>query len=471
MSKKTLYSIPKINTANGDLSKRWYVYFSFRNPETGKMKRMSNIYGRVNSFKTKEARLFVLKIYRKRLLHFLKLGYNPFEDNTQLYQNLQKESLSKPIVEENKEKPKIVNNLSTDGEQQLQQIIDKLKEVVITVKDNTDLLYSESKQVLFNQHQNWKNEDKPLEESETTKMFFSEAFDFALELKQKEVSKTTLNDYKRKIKKFLGWLEINQPKKKYIDQIKRKDILDFLNSILLKTSPRTRNNYKSDLSSVFQVLKNNELVKENYLKTVKTLNTKPEKNKRYTNQQQKEIFIYLEKEDPLLLLYIQFIYYGFMRPLEVSRLKIKDIDLENRTMQFQSKTNKVQTKRIPEILIKKLPVLSHLNQDDFLFTPEKIGGDWIANEYNRRDHFTKRFSKIVKNQFNLKENYGLYSFRHTAVTRLYNNLKNEMTEYEARSKLMPITGHKTMIALEKYLRDIEADLPEDYSDLFNIETL
>ncbi|WP_445711972.1 hypothetical protein [Flavobacterium sp.] len=30
------FSTPTIYTANDDLSKRWYVYFSFRNPESGK---------------------------------------------------------------------------------------------------------------------------------------------------------------------------------------------------------------------------------------------------------------------------------------------------------------------------------------------------------------------------------------------------------------------------------------------------
>ena len=38
---KKNYSTPKIYDANGDLSKRWYVYFSFRNPETGKLKRVT----------------------------------------------------------------------------------------------------------------------------------------------------------------------------------------------------------------------------------------------------------------------------------------------------------------------------------------------------------------------------------------------------------------------------------------------
>ena len=36
--KKKIFSPPKIYTANGDLSKRWYVYFSYRNPETGKLR-------------------------------------------------------------------------------------------------------------------------------------------------------------------------------------------------------------------------------------------------------------------------------------------------------------------------------------------------------------------------------------------------------------------------------------------------
>ncbi|WP_435416608.1 tyrosine-type recombinase/integrase [Polaribacter aestuariivivens] len=469
MSDKKLYSIPKINTSNGDVSKRWYVYFSFRNPTTGKMKRMSNIYGKVNSFKTKEAKLSLLKIYRKRLLHLLKQGYNPFEDNSELYQNLQQKRAVKPIVEEKKQETITNDNLEIDEQNQLQQIINKLKEVVVTVKDNTDLLHSESIQILQNGQQQLKNKNFTIEDSEENKMLLSDAFDFALGLKQREVSKTTFIGYKGKVKKLLLWLAKNQVEKKYIHQIKRKDILDFLNSVLLNTSPRNRNNYRVDLSSVFQVLKNNELVQENYLKTIKVLNSKPQKHKRYSNQQLKEIFKYLEKEDSLLLLYIQFIYYGFMRPLEVSRLKIKDINLENRTIQFQSKTNKSQTKRIPQILLNKIPVLSKLKQDDFLFTPEKIGGDWSANEYNRRDHFTKRFSKLVKNHFNLKENYGLYSFRHTAITNLYHNLKSEKTEYEAKSKLMTITGHKTIIALEKYLRDIDADLPDDYSDLFNTD--
>ena len=52
---KKSYSTPKIYTAHGNLEKRWYVYFSFRNPETGKLDRQQNIYGTANRHNSREA--------------------------------------------------------------------------------------------------------------------------------------------------------------------------------------------------------------------------------------------------------------------------------------------------------------------------------------------------------------------------------------------------------------------------------
>ena len=65
---KVLFSEPKIYDADGDLSKRWYVYFSFRDPENGKLKYVTPFYGYANKYITKEARLSVLVTYRNVLL-------------------------------------------------------------------------------------------------------------------------------------------------------------------------------------------------------------------------------------------------------------------------------------------------------------------------------------------------------------------------------------------------------------------
>ena len=105
-----------------------------------------------------------------------------------------------------------------------------------------------------------------------------------------------------------------------------------------------------------------------------------------------------------------------------------------------------------------------MNPKDFLFTPERIGGEWDIDEINKRDAFSKRF-KVVKNHFGLGKEYGLYSFRHTSITKLYRQFRKNMSAFEAKSHLKLITGHTTMTALEQYLRDIDAQLPADYYDL------
>ena len=85
----------KIYTEKEDLSKRWYVYFSFRDPKTGKLERMVN----VNHYKTKESRMSVLSSYRQNLLLLLKQGFNPFIDNTELFVELKTPVAEKKIEE------------------------------------------------------------------------------------------------------------------------------------------------------------------------------------------------------------------------------------------------------------------------------------------------------------------------------------------------------------------------------------
>ena len=80
LSKKKKFLAPKIYSANGDLTKRWYIYFSYRDPNSGKLKRQTPVYANANKYKTKEDRLSVLVTYRKALIKLLKKGYSPYLD-------------------------------------------------------------------------------------------------------------------------------------------------------------------------------------------------------------------------------------------------------------------------------------------------------------------------------------------------------------------------------------------------------
>jgi integrase len=403
---KKNFSVPKIYTANGDLTKRWYLYFSYRNPETGKLQRMKNIYGKTNTYKTKEERLSVLTAYRKKLVQLLKIGYNPFVDNTDLY--IQK-TQNKKVSSVKNEAPKVI------------------------VEEN--------------------------------KMTLREAFDFGLKIKENLVSSRTFKTYQNRIKNLLLWFEKNRPTIKYIDQITKIDIVQFLNEELYRTSARTRNNFRLDLGSIFQSLEDNDIIEANLIKKIPVLKSVPERNKSYTAEEQEKIFNYLEKNDPILLLFIKFISFNLLRPIEVCRLTIGDLDLKNKTVRFKAKNSPLKTKLIPELLLEDLPDLSKLDANLLLFTPDKIGGEWSAEVNNRRDYFSKRFKRVVKDHFKLGIEYGMYSFRHTYITKLFRELVKSSSPTEAEGKLMLITGHASLTALRKYLRDIDAELPEDYSDL------
>jgi integrase len=245
--------------------------------------------------------------------------------------------------------------------------------------------------------------------------------------------------------------------------VDKKVVSSFLNYVQLKNSPRNRNNYRTCFSSLFQVLEDNEIINKNFIKSIKILKTNPERNKTYSEKQHLEIFKYLETQDPLLLLFIKFVSYNFLRPIEVCRLRVKDINLDANTLQFRAKNKVLKTKLIPIKLVEELPDLSNMDGELLLFTPNAIGGTWETALANRRGYFTNRFNMVVKKHYGLDSKYGLYSFRHTFITKLYRSLVSDSSPHAAKSSLMQITGHSTMSALEKYLRDIDAELPEDYS--------
>jgi integrase len=437
---KKQFSAPKIYNANGDLNKRWYVYYSFRNPISGKLERQKNVYGITNTFSTFEERMYVLSTYARNLLKLLEQGYSPYNDNTALYQNLKKE-------EENSVPAK--NAIATEQ----------------LMTDNTPISI---KSVLEGNTGNPTIHPEKLESANCNAdatLTVEMALQQALSIKKNVVNERTLADYTYKAKHLLKWLEENEPTVVAIEQLTKQHLNTYLNDILGRTSARNRNNYRIDLSSLFQTLKDNDLVAENYLKKIPPLRSVPVRNRGFSLKEQEKIFLYLEERDPLLLLYIKFISYAFLRPIEACRIKVEDVDVTNKRIRFKAKNKPYKTKILPQLLIDALPDLSGLPKENLLFSPKGIGLHWESKLANRRDYFSKRFKEVIKDHFGFNENYGLYSFRHTYITKLYNELIKEQAPFSAKSRLMLITGHTTMTALEKYLRTIDAEMPADYSDM------
>lgn len=428
------FSSPKIYTGGVDistwseltkdqqrdaLSKEWYLYYLFRSPKTDKLVRQPNVKAGVNRYKTKRERLSFLRVLQESLLEMLEAGFDPYKDNQVLKEKF--------FGEEVKEK--------------------SVKVVEIVEQKHTKVL-------------------QPIIETEPVGILASEALKIGLQTKRRTLSKSTYSRYVSRINQFEKWLIEKELNAKPITVITKKTVIEYLNAVLETTSARNRNNVRGVISSLFNTLEDNEIIKENFVKKINVLKAKTKRNKTYTPKQQKDIYEYMKQNDPILLLFVQFVSYNFLRPIEVCRLRIEDIDVEDKKLYLKAKNKMVKIKIIPEMLLEELPDLSEMNRKHFLFTPTEIGAEWEAEENNKRDNFSKRF-KIVKDYFGLGIDYGLYSFRHTFITKLYREFRKKYSQFEAKSRLMPITGHTTMIALEQYLRDIDAELPEDYSDMLS----
>jgi len=380
---KKNYSIPKIyhGGKDYDLTKRWYVYYSYRHPETGKLVRQSPIFAKFNSLcKTKKERLEKFNILRETLENLLKDGYSPYENEA------------------------IENEYSANS-----------------------------------------------------------ALDFALGLKEKTVSATTYKGYNNRVNVFKKYLKGKGLDVANIKSIDKKIVTDFLNHILKTSGPSNRNNYRQELSAVFSVLVENDYIEYNFIEKIKKLTSKPIRNKTYSQSKVDEIYKELETSDPLLLLFLKFVSYSFLRPIEVVRLKVKDINLKDKTLTVRAKNKVLKTKIIPAILINELKKLDLNNPEHYLFTPNGVG-EWKREESGKRTWFGNRFNK-VKEKLGIGSDYTVYSFRHTSISKLYRELRKENSKLETEDKLMLITGHSTLVALQKYLRDIDAELPEDFSEM------
>lgn len=284
-----------------------------------------------------------------------------------------------------------------------------------------------------------------------------------MELKKKTLTETTGQDYEQKLSLFIAYLKRESLEFKPIDEFKKGSILKYWNEVIQRNSAKTRNNHRTVLSSLFSVLKENEMVLENPVKEISVEKTKSVRHKTYSEKQLDDLWVLIEKRDKQLLLFIKFVSYNFLRPIEVCRLEWKDLKLEEKQpyLEVRAKNKLEKIKIIPQILFDEI---KDMKGDGLVFPTNDLGK--MTTEVNRRGNFGKRF-KEIKDELNLGEEYTMYSFRHTFVTKLYRELRKTMNKIETENTLMLITGHTTQKALQMYLRDIDAELPKDFSHLLN----
>lgn len=141
---------------------------------------------------------------------------------------------------------------------------------------------------------------------------------------------TTFLDYKKRIKMLAEYNEKRLKPIIYIYQFDKTYVSDFLDYILIDrdSSARTRNNYRTWLSSFSTWLSEKQYIDKNPVEDIKSLTEDTKKRSALAAKDLQKLRTYLQVNNPHFLLLCQFEYYTLIRPDELSNIKLRDIHLK-----------------------------------------------------------------------------------------------------------------------------------------------
>lgn len=357
------FKLAKIADCNGDLSKRWYVHYSYKHPETNKFQRF--IIWIPFTLRTKTARLKKASEIVENINVRLKQGFNPFfVDNTRLK----------------------------------------------SIKDSID---------------------------------------YAMQIKKATCRERGYSSYRDVSNNFLKYLSKINSAELPADSFTLQKARDFLDYLLLikKVSNRTYNNNLEGMRILFNILIEREIITINPFQKIKKLRLEEPAITAYTEKELKTIRATLPDYYMPLWVISQLIYYCFIRPTEIRRLRVKDFDLKRQFITVhghQSKNKKQELVVIPDPLLTVLKDygIEQMKADQYLFSTKLLPGTKMIRP-DRISEYWSRYRKTV----NITK--AIYDFKPTGAGYLFDSGAN------ARDIQLQLRHHsldQTVIYLNKFRR-------------------
>ena len=352
MKRQKICILPQLNDYNGDLNKQWFVYYSYRNPKSGKMVRFRTSEGFSTLSNASARRKKALQL-KDKLTYKLRNGYNPFADDTEV---IYSDNLKYDLIA--KENGRLRKNNKTMNYYMSEFLQEKKPNIRISTYHTYNSKFRIMEQFLL---QNKINDNDISEFTDNTARKF-----VAYLFEKRKIKNKMANQYLLLFKMFFKHII----KRKIININPFEDIQPY------KTT--------SIPAKYFQ-LPTLEMVKEAFL-----------------------------KHDPQMWTIAQFEFYCMIRPIELRKLQIKYIDIFEASITIPAHIAKNGTQRtvvIPEPLHKYLRDTINLLQypeNYFIISKNKqpdkdpVGKNYMWN------HFDK-----IRKLINLPRDYKLYSFKHT----------------------------------------------------------
>ncbi len=345
------YILPQVYTYNDDLSKKWFVHYSFYDASRGEMIRYRYSKG-INLQKTVEGRKQHMRNICKKIKKKILSGWNPIDEA---------------------ERVSYLNLLEYRG------------------KDNK----VEGRQKTIDYHLN----------------HF---------LKGISCRPATYTSYKSKFRYFLKYVKSKKRGNIFIYQLTRDDADGFVQYLKneRKLTNKTINDYVVLMKRFFGNAVRSGYCQENVFEHHKKLKESTKRPRTFSSDITKKIVKVMEENDTQMYLAIQMMFNCFIRPGELRKLRIWDIDFSNGSIRIPADVSKVGKQRvvvIPDHLLAKLKNVIQGRYPEEYYIISKKGEPWIRGV--GRNYLYNRFVRIKK-MLDIPNSYILYAWKHTGMVEL-----------------------------------------------------
>ena len=266
-----------------------------------------------------------------------------------------------------------------------------------------------------------------------------------MEAKQKSSREATMRSYRSFAGMFRTWLESNNHSSVFCSMADRAFLISYLDwADLTKTlSNRSYNNYGMFLYTLFEFFMQRGWIKENPASDLPKRKVNGKERTIIPKDVRARIKEYFLAETPNYYYVMQLCYRLFIRPHEISMLRIGDIDFENRLLIIHSEVAKNHNSRVlgvPDDImayfetLKEKPAIWYIFADRNTYNPgpKKMASTRIAERW-----------KIMRDKLKLPASYQFYSLKDTGIT--------EMLEAGVPAKYVKeLADHHSLEMTERY---------------------
>lgn len=281
-----------------------------------------------------------------------------------------------------------------------------------------------------------------------------EALQSAAEIKGLEVRPRTRETYSNTVRRLVEWLGESGNMGLMPREFNATHVLLFSHWMLgvRRVTAVTRNNYFQTLRSVFgHVVRLGHIEKNPLSNFARIPQDKTARNTAMDAGQLSQLIEWMRENDPVLHLFCRMIYWTFARPVELARLRIRDLDPATGVILFQASITKTRVAgaiRLPNP--GRLMLAEYLGGEGgkhdplhHIFTANGVPGATQVGE----NTFGHRHMKALQACGLNGKGITLYSWKHTGVCAAY-DAGMDLFEIKERCR------HASISMTEVYLRDL-----------------